>query len=190
MLAPIATAAAAAGKHVLIESRAPGGPAELDPLAEAAARAGVLVRVGFNHRFHRALRKAREIFDSGSLGEMMFIPRPLRPRGDASATTRNGALYAGEVGRRRADRSGRSFDRSLPLVPGRLPARAGGSARTYFWDMPVEDNGFLLLERRADRWPFCTRAGRSGRTCSPSRFPGASASWRSADLAAATARSA
>ena len=34
----------------------------------AAQRAGVVVKVGFNHRFHPAFRKARELFDSGALG--------------------------------------------------------------------------------------------------------------------------
>ena len=42
-------------------------------MAEAAAHTGALVRVGFNHRFHRAFRKTREIFETGALGEMMFI---------------------------------------------------------------------------------------------------------------------
>src|SRR5260370_3524428 len=72
-LAPVAARAAAAGKHVLIEK--PGAPsaAEVDAVAAAATKSGALVRVGFNHRYHRAFRKAREIFESGALGEMMFI---------------------------------------------------------------------------------------------------------------------
>ncbi len=39
----------------------------------AAERHGVKVHVGFNHRYHRAFRKARELFDAGALGELMFI---------------------------------------------------------------------------------------------------------------------
>ena len=73
MLALVATAAAAAGKHVLVEKPGARRAAELDPLADAARRTGALVRVGFNHRYHRAFRKAREIFETGALGEMMFI---------------------------------------------------------------------------------------------------------------------
>src|SRR5690349_9997857 len=72
MLAPVACAAAAAGKHVLVEKPGARRAAELDPVRQAAARTGVRVRVGFNHRYHRAFRKAREVFVSGALGDMMF----------------------------------------------------------------------------------------------------------------------
>ena len=65
--------AAAAGKHVLIEKPGARRAGELDAVADAARRTGALVRIGFNHRYHRAFRKAREIFESGALGEMMFI---------------------------------------------------------------------------------------------------------------------
>ncbi len=71
LLAPIA--AAPHGKHVLIEKPGARSAAELDCIYQAARRSGALVRVGFNHRYHRALRKAREIFDSGVLGQPMFV---------------------------------------------------------------------------------------------------------------------
>src|SRR5271165_1215293 len=73
LLAPIASAAASAGKHVLVEK--PGGCStqELARVAAAARRNGVAVRVGCNHRYHRAFRKAREIVDSGVLGDLMFV---------------------------------------------------------------------------------------------------------------------
>ena len=47
--------------------------AELDPLLASARAGGVLVRVGFNHRYHPALQKAHEIVDSGALGPLMFM---------------------------------------------------------------------------------------------------------------------
>src|SRR5436305_8286329 len=53
MLAAIACAAAAGGKHVLVEKPGARCAAELDPVRAASARTGVCVRVGFNHRYHR-----------------------------------------------------------------------------------------------------------------------------------------
>jgi len=144
MLAPVSAAAAAAGKHVLIEK--PGGrrACELDAVANAAARTGALVRIGFNHRFHRALRQAREIFLTGALGEMMFV------RGRYG---HGGRLGYDKEWRADPQRSGGGelIDQGMHLIDlarwflGDF-ASVRGAAPTYFWDMPVEDNGFLLLE--------------------------------------------
>jgi len=144
LLAPIAAAAASAGKHVLVEKPGARKAAELDAVAEAAARTGVLVRVGFNHRFHRALRKAREIFDTGALGEMMYV--------------RGRYGHGGRVGYEKEWRAnpeisggGELIDQGAHLIDlsrwflGEF-TRARGALRTFFWQMPVEDNGFLLLE--------------------------------------------
>jgi predicted dehydrogenase len=60
-LAEVGRAAVQAGKHVLIEKPAARTARELEPVMEAAQHAHVQVRVGFNHRYHPALRKAREL---------------------------------------------------------------------------------------------------------------------------------
>lgn len=144
LLSPIGAAAAAAGKHVLLEK--PGGRTaeEMEPVAEAACRSGALVRIGFNHRYHRALRKAREIVDSGALGNLMFI--------------RGRYGHGGRIGYDREWRAcpeisggGELIDQGMHLIDlsrwflGDF-VKVKGLVSTYFWDMPVEDNGFLLLE--------------------------------------------
>ena len=144
MLAPVACEAAAAGKHVLIEKPGARCASELEPIAEAAHRTGALVRIGFNHRYHRAFRQAREIFESGALGEMMFI------RGRYGHGGRPG--YEREW---RADPKvsggGELIDQGVHLIDlarwflGDF-SRVQGRAPTYFWNMLVEDNAFLLLE--------------------------------------------
>ena len=151
-LAPVATEAAAAGKHVLIEKPGARAARELDAVADAAARTGALVRVGFNHRYHRAFRKAREIFESGALGEMMFI------RGRYGHGGRPG--YEGEWRAEPAvSGGGELIDQGAHLIDlsrwflGDFP-NVRGLARTYFWDMPVEDNGFLLLETAGGQVAF------------------------------------
>src|SRR5215210_6001168 len=72
-LSEIAHGAVAAGKHVLIEKPAARRVAELVGLTEIASANGSLVRVGFNHRCHRALQKAHELVTSGALGSVMFL---------------------------------------------------------------------------------------------------------------------
>ena len=72
-LAQIAKATCDAGKHVLIEKPAARGSQELTAVMQAAEQARVLVRVGFNHRYHRAFQKAKQLVDDGAIGELMFI---------------------------------------------------------------------------------------------------------------------
>jgi predicted dehydrogenase len=152
MLAPIATAAAAAGKHVLVEKPAARRSAELEALAAAALASGVMVRIGFNHRYHPALQKAKEIADTGCLGELMFV------RGRYGHGGRPG--YDREW---RADPNlsggGEAIDQGVHLVD---LARwflgdfsdVQGYAATYFWDMPVEDNAFFLLRTATGQTAF------------------------------------
>ena len=67
-LVPVTLAAISAGKHVLVEKPAARSSAELQPVIAAATRAGVRVRVGFNHRYHPGLSKTRELVNAGTLG--------------------------------------------------------------------------------------------------------------------------
>ena len=151
-LAGISRAAVEAGKHVLVEK--PGGRsvAEVDAVIAAAAAARRLVRVGFNHRYHPALQKARELFDAGALGEMMFV------RGRYGHGARPG--YDKEW---RADPAlsggGELIDQGVHLIDlarwflGEFPT-VSGFAHTYFWNMPVDDNAFLLLRTAREQAAF------------------------------------
>jgi len=152
LLAPIAAAAAGRGKHVLIEKPGARTAAELDCVAQAARRTGSLVHVGFNHRYHRGLRKARGILDSGVLGPLMFI--------------RGRYGHGGRIGydkewRARPEISGGGelIDQGMHLIDlarwflGDF-ADIQGTVATYFWDMPVEDNGFLLLRTATGQTAF------------------------------------
>jgi predicted dehydrogenase len=143
-LAAITQAAVEAGKHVLVEKPAARTLSELEPVIAAAGRRAAKVHVGFNHRYHRALRKAREIFYSGALGELMFI------------RARYG--HGGRIGYDREWRArpeisggGELIDQGPHLIDlarwflGDF-SQVQGFAHTYYWDMPVDDNGFLLLK--------------------------------------------
>jgi predicted dehydrogenase len=145
-LAPITLAAAELGKHVLVEKPAARTSAELRPILAAAERTGACVQVGFNHRFHPGLRKAREIFESGAMGPLMFI--------------RGRYGHGGRVGYDREWRAdpeisggGELLDQGVHLIDlarwflGEFPV-VEGHAETYYWDMPVDDNAFLSLRTK------------------------------------------
>jgi predicted dehydrogenase len=144
LLAEVTVAAVEAGKHVLVEKPAARGVRELDVVIAAARQTGVQVRVGFNHRYHPALRKGRELFQAGMLGEMMFV------RGRYGHGGRLG--YESEW---RADPAqsggGELMDQGVHLIDlarcflGDF-SEVTGFAHTYFWRMPVDDNAFMLLK--------------------------------------------
>lgn len=152
MLAPIAASAAQAGKHVFIEKPGARRACELDAVVQAARGSGVCVRIGFNHRCHPALRKAREIVDSGALGPLLFV--------------RGRYGHGGRLGYDREWRAdpvlsggGELLDQGIHLIDlsrwflGNF-TRVDGRTRTYFWNMPVDDNAFLLLETAAGQTAF------------------------------------
>ena len=146
-LAPLSRAAALAGKHVLVEKPGALNAAELREVQAAATKTGARVRIGYNHRVHPALQKARAIFESGALGPMMFVR----------------ARY-GHGGRKGYDREWRAdpklsgggelIDQGVHLID-----LAGwflgdfttieGHCTTSFWDMKVDDNAFLSLRTAA-----------------------------------------
>jgi predicted dehydrogenase len=63
-------AAAQAGKHVLCEKPLGRDAAESERIAGAVAQTGVVAMCAFNYRFVPAVRLARELLESGDLGEI------------------------------------------------------------------------------------------------------------------------
>ena len=152
MLSEIATSAAAAGKHVLVEKPAARNLAEMDALIAAARQGGSLVRAGYNHRYHPALQKAHAIFKSGALGKMMFV--------------RGRYGHGGRVGYEKEWRAnpalsggGELIDQGVHLIDlsrwflGEF-VHVSGFAHTFFWPMPVDDNAFLLLRTANQQTAF------------------------------------
>lgn len=151
-LAEIALAMVCAGKHVLIEKPAGRRSFELEPILKEAEIKNVRVRVGFNHRYHRAFRKARELVEQNLLGELMFI---------RARYGHGGRLGYDKEWRANPNLSGGGelIDQGVHLID---LARwflgdfsiVEGCAHTYYWDMPVDDNGFLLLKTRKNQVAF------------------------------------
>ena len=152
LLAEISGAAVREGKHVLVEKPGARNVDELRGLISIAGSAGVCVRVGFNHRYHPAFQQARELVDSGKIGSLMFIR----------------ARY-GHGGRKEYDREWRArpeisgggelIDQGTHLIDlahwflGEFE-EVDGFAHTYFWEIPVDDNAFLLLKTKEKKVAF------------------------------------
>lgn len=143
-LAPVALAALQAGKPVLVEKPAARTVGEVEAVISAAKRAGVPVRVGFNHRYHPALCQAHALLEDGKLGDLMFIRGRYGHGGRLGYEKEwraNPALSGG----------GELIDQGVHMID---LARwflgdfneVTGFAHTYYWQMPVDDNAFMMLK--------------------------------------------
>ena len=151
-LAEITLAAIAAGKHVLVEKPAARSASELEPVIAAAKTNNIKVRVGFNHRYHRSLQKAKSIVDSGVLGDLMFIRarygHGARLGYDKEWRANPQLSGGGEL----IDQGPHLIDLSRWFMGDFSEVQ--GFAHTYYWDMPVDDNGFMLLKTAKQQVAF------------------------------------
>jgi predicted dehydrogenase len=98
------------------------------------------------------MRKARELYEAGALGEMMFVRGRYGHGGRINYEKEwrsNPALSGG----------GELIDQGVHLIDlarwflGDFQEIAG-FAHTYFWQMPVDDNGFMLLKTAQQKAAF------------------------------------
>jgi len=71
--APWAIAAAASGKHVLCEKPLALTTAEVDAIATAAARAGVVVTEAFMYRHHPQTLRVKQLLEDGVVGRVQLV---------------------------------------------------------------------------------------------------------------------
>jgi predicted dehydrogenase len=105
----------------------------------------VVVAFGYNHRYHPAPMKAKQLIDSGKYGKVLFI----------RAKYGHGARLGYEKEWRfdkEISGGGHLLDQGTHLIDfvnffaGNLDFRHG-HLNTLFWDTKLEDSAFLLLEK-------------------------------------------
>lgn len=143
-LAQIALAAIKSSKHVLLEKPGAISVKEIEYLLEAQAQYKVCLRLGFNHRYHPALIKAKQLVDSGALGELYYV------RGFYGHGGRIGYQHEWRMNKSLAG-AGQLIDQGMHLIDlsrwflGEF-TMVNGQTHRYFWQSEVEDNAFLHLE--------------------------------------------
>ncbi len=71
--APISIAAMENGLHVLCEKPLARTVEECEAMLKAAKTNNVTLKCGFNHRYHPAIQKAKDLSDQGKIGEPMYV---------------------------------------------------------------------------------------------------------------------
>lgn len=146
-LAPVTIASLQAGKHVLCEKPLGRNATEAQQMVAAARETGRILKTGFNHRHHPAVRQAHRLYVEGAIGEALFI-RCVYGHGGRPGYEhewRGDAELAG---------GGELLDQGVHVVDlcrwflGDFTSVFGRTA-TGFWPIsPLEDNAFGLLWTR------------------------------------------
>ena len=151
-LSSITKSAIQSGKHVLVEKPAGRSFEEIEEVLPQLNTTDLKVRVGFNHRFHPAILKAKEIIKSGELGKLMFLRARYGHGGRIgyekewrADPTKSGGGEIIDQGSHLIDLS-RMFLGDFNIIK--------GLAHTFFWDMDVEDNGFMILQNKKNQVAF------------------------------------
>ena len=107
---------------------------------------------GFNHRYHRSLQKAKKIIDEGQLGELMFVRARYGHGGRLGYEKEWRAKPELSGGGELIDQGVHLIDLSRWILGDFSDVQ--GRAHTYYWDMPVDDNAFLLMKTPEKKTAF------------------------------------
>lgn len=143
---PIATQAIKFKKIIFTEKPLGRNSVESKKIISLAKQNKIFLKVGFNHRFHAAVLKAKEILDQGGIGKIMFI--------------RSRYGYGGRKGMEKEWRfnknlsgGGELLDQGVHLIDlcrffcGEFK-EVFGSLSTKFWKARVEDNAFVIMKNK------------------------------------------
>jgi len=143
-LARISIAALKNGKHVLCEKPFGRNMKESEAILKAAEKAHCLIKVGFNHRFHPAILRAKKLFDKGEIGKILFI-RARYGHGGRMGMEKEWRFKKAISG------GGELLDQGIHLIDlcrwfGGEFQKVYGITETKFWKSNVEDNAFVLMK--------------------------------------------
>ena len=143
----ISIAALRAGKHVLCEKPLTKTIPEAEQLIKTAQSTGLTLKCGFNHRYHPAIWKAKQLFDLGEFGTPIFgrcvygiCGRP----GYENEWRANASIVSG----------GQFMEQGIHVVDlfrwflGDFQRVTGFTSTKYFKISPLEDNAFALLQNK------------------------------------------
>jgi len=151
-LSKIVIAAYKYKKHVLVEKPGAKNLSEIKKIISIAKNKKIKIRVGYNHRYHPSILKAKHLVDSGALGDLLYIRGRYGHGGRLGYEKEWRAKKLLSGGGELLDQGSHLIDLSR-LFLGEF-TKINGVIKTYFWNMSVEDNAFLTLETKNNKIAF------------------------------------
>ncbi len=143
-LAPITSDVLKAGKHVLCEKPGAIRAEDIKKNIALAKKMRLTYMVGYNHRFHDGFLKARQLYQKGAIGEIIFVRARYGFGGRIGYNKEWRLNKTISGGGHLIDQGVHMLDLALSFVG---PARkVHGFTSDRFWKQGVEDNAFVLLQ--------------------------------------------
>lgn len=145
VLADYTTQALEAGKHVFCEKPPARTSKELKKVIEAEKKTNLVLKYGFNHRYHYSVIEAKKIIDAGSMGKMLWLRGVYGKAGsiDYHKNWRNYREYSG--GGILIDQGIHMLD-LMRYLSGEDFIHINSFVTTSFWDIEAEDNAFAIMQ--------------------------------------------
>ena len=139
-------------KHVLVEKPGVKNLKEISKVISKVNNNKIKIRVGFNHRYHPSIIKARKIIKSGVIGKPMYLRGRYGHGGRLGYEKEWRAKPSVSGGGELIDQGSHLIDLSR-LFLGEFN-EIKGFINTYFYKMSVEDNAFLTLKTHSNKIAF------------------------------------
>lgn len=144
-LADYTTQALKAGKHVFCEKPPARTSEELLNVMEIEKKSGLILKYGFNHRYHYSVMEAKKIIDSGSMGKLLWLRGVYGKAGsiDYDKNWRNYREYSG---------GGILIDQGIHMLDlmryfsKQNFKQINSFVTTSYWNIEAEDNAFAIMQ--------------------------------------------
>jgi len=145
VLADYTTLALKAGKHVFCEKPPARTSEELKSVMETQKESDLVLKYGFNHRYHYSVMEAKKIIESGSMGKLLWLRGVYGKAGsiDYHKNWRNYREYSG---------GGILIDQGIHMLDlmryfsGEDFKHINSFVTTSYWDIEAEDNAFAIMQ--------------------------------------------
>ena len=145
VLAEYTTKALKAGKHVFCEKPPARTSKELESVIETEKNTDLILKYGFNHRYHYSVIEAKKIIDSGNMGKLLWLRGVYGKAGsiDYHKNWRNYREYSG---------GGILIDQGIHMLDlmryfsKQDFKHINSFVTTSYWNIEAEDNAFAIMQ--------------------------------------------
>ena len=145
VLADYTMQALKAGKHVFCEKPPARTSEELKSVIKIEEETGLVLKYGFNHRYHYSVMEAKKLIESGSMGKLLWLRGVYGKAGsiDYHKNWRNYRKYSG---------GGILIDQGIHMLDlmryfsGQDFKHINSFVTTSYWDIEAEDNAFAIMQ--------------------------------------------